>query len=154
MKVLLLLLALAASTACGMITHGTSQNIACVTSPAGARVITADGTECTTPCALTLKRKRDDLLTIEKEGYETVNLPVRSVVSGATAGNILMPGAVICWAIDHVSGAEDRLVPEHVDVALKPLSPVSLPSNEPEGDASPDEGPFFMDTGWFVYDAY
>ena len=136
-KVLLLLLALATLAACGMITHGTSQNIACTTSPAGARVRATDGTECTTPCALTLKRKKDDLLTIEKEGYETVNLPVRSVVSGATAGNILMPGGLICWAIDHISGAEGRLVPERVNIDLKPAPPRAQPFVGEAGDDAP-----------------
>ena len=143
MKVLLLLSALATLAACGMITHGTSQTITCATSPAGALVRAADGTECTTPCELTLKRKKDDLLTIEKEGYETVNLPVRSVVSGATAGNILMPGGLICWAIDHVSGAEDRLVPERVNIDLKPASPRAQSSVEETGDDAPLQGPNF-----------
>ena len=136
MKIILVMMALITAAACGTITHGTSQNIACATNPAGARVITAQRTECTTPCALTLKRKKDDLLTIEKEGYETVNLPVRSVVSGTTAGDILMPGAVICWAIDYLSGGQNRLVPEHVDITLKPVRPAPTVENAGE-DAGP-----------------
>jgi hypothetical protein len=54
--------------------HGTSQNISCATIPAGALVRSADGTACSTPCTVTLKRKKDDVLTIEREGYETVTL--------------------------------------------------------------------------------
>ena len=60
----LLLVILVAIAGCGMIAHGTSQNIVCITSPAGTVVRSADGTTCTTPCTLTLKRKKDDLLTI------------------------------------------------------------------------------------------
>lgn len=136
MKVTLLILVLVTLAACGTIAHGTSQNIGCATSPAGARVITVDGAECTTPCALTLKRKQDAVLTIEKAGYETVTLQVRSVVSLATAGNILMPVGIVFWGIDHISGGQNRLVPEHLDIALRPLTPQSEPSLETASEDS------------------
>lgn len=112
---------LLAVAGCGIITHGTSQNIACTTMPAGAVIKSADGTTCTTPCTFTLKRKRDDLLTIGREGYETVTLSVRSVLSASSAGNVLLPGGFVFWGIDIVSGAGYRLVPDRVDVKLKPV---------------------------------
>jgi hypothetical protein len=104
---------------CGATSHGTSQNISCATIPAGALVRSADGSTCSTPCTVSLKRKKDDVLTIEKEGYETVTLPVRSALSKASAGNILLPGGLICWSFDVVSGGGYHLVPEHVDLTLK-----------------------------------
>ena len=122
MKALLLVLALLMLVGCGAISHGTSQSISCVTTPAGALVRSADGTTCSTPCTVSLKRKKDDVLTIERDGYETVALPVRSSLSGASAGNILLPGGLICWGVDVVSGGGYHLVPERIDVTLKPLA--------------------------------
>ena len=116
-----LFMALFAFAGCGIITHGTSQSIVCTTMPAGAVIKSADGTTCTTPCTFTLKRKKDDLLTIGREGYETATLSVRSVLSASSAANVLLPGGFVCWGIDVVSGAGYHLVPDHVDVKLKPL---------------------------------
>jgi len=116
-----LFVALLAVAGCGIITHGTSQSIVCTTMPAGAVIKSADGTTCTTPCTFTLKRKKDDLLTIGREGYETATLSVRSVLSASSAANVLLPGGFVCWGIDVVSGAGYHLVPDHVDVKLKPL---------------------------------
>ena len=117
----LLLVILVAIAGCGMIAHGTSQNIVCITSPAGAVIRSADGTTCTTPCTFTLKRKKDDLLTIEREGYETVTLSVHSALSASSAANVLLPGGFVCWGIDIVSGGGYRLAPDRVDVNLKPV---------------------------------
>jgi hypothetical protein len=60
-------------------------------------------------------------LPVEKEGYETVNLPVHSALSGSSAGNILLPGGLICWGVDVISGGGYHLVPERIAVTLKPL---------------------------------
>jgi hypothetical protein len=116
-----LLLPLLAIADCGTIAHGTSQNIVCITSPAGAVVRSADGTTCTTPCSFTLKRKKNDLLTIEREGYETVTLPVHSALSATSAANVLLPGGLVCWGIDVVSGGGYRLASDRVDVKLRPI---------------------------------
>jgi hypothetical protein len=120
MKAFLLFLALSVLTGCGLVTHGTSQNIRCTTVPAGAVVKAADGTTCSTPCTVTLKRKNDDLLTIEREGYETITLSVHSVLSKSSASNILLPGGLVCWGVDLASGAAYHLVPGSVDLTLKP----------------------------------
>jgi hypothetical protein len=116
-----LFMALFAFAGCGIITHGTSQSIVCTTMPAGAVIKSADGTTCTTPCTFTLKRKKDDLLTIGREGYETATLSVRSVLSASSAVNVLLPGGFVLWGIDIVSGAGYRLVPDRIDVKLKPV---------------------------------
>jgi hypothetical protein len=121
-KALLLVFALLGLAGCGAMSHGTSQNISCATIPAGALVRSADGTTCSTPCTVSLKRKKDDILTIEREGYETVTLPVRSALSKASTGNILLPGGFICWGVDVISGGGYHLVPEQVHVTLKPLT--------------------------------
>jgi hypothetical protein len=121
----LLFFALLAVAGCGMVIHGTSQSIVCTTTPAGAVVRSVDGTTCSTPCTVILKRKKDDLLTIEREGYETATLSVRSVLSISSAANVLLPGGLICWGIDVVSGGGYRLVPNRVDVRLKPAGTVA-----------------------------
>lgn len=69
---------------------------------------------------MTLTRKKDNTLTIEKEGYETNTVTIRSVLSGAVAGNIIA-GGLIGWGVDAASGGQKRLVPETVDVTLRPL---------------------------------
>jgi PEGA domain-containing protein len=121
-RILLSISALLVLTACGALSHGTSQKVTCVTAPEGASVRSASGATCSTPCTVNLKRKKDDVLTIEMEGYETVTLPVHSALSGASAGNILLPGGLICWGVDLVSGGGYHLVPERVALTLKPLA--------------------------------
>jgi hypothetical protein len=124
---LVLLCLVSVGYGCATIVHGTHQDIACSTSPSGATVRSADGFKCTTPCTVTLTRKKDNTLTIEKEGYETSTVAIRSVLSGAVAGNIIA-GGLIGWGVDAVSGGQDRLVPETVDVTLKPLVAKSEPN--------------------------
>ena len=126
MRARLLMMMLLALTGCGFIAHGTSQKIYCMTNPDGALVRSVGGTSCKTPCTVTLKRKNDDVLTIEREGYETISLSLHSVLSKYSAGCILLPGGLVYWGIDMVCGAGYRLVPERVEVDLKPVIPAGL----------------------------
>jgi len=119
---------------CATIVHGTTQNIPCTTTPAGATVRTTDGFKCTTPCNVTLKRKQDHTLTFEKEGCEPTTVAVRSVLSGAVAGNILA-GGLIGWGVDAASGGQYRLVPETLDVTLKTAA-VAMESKPASGTGS------------------
>jgi len=120
MKLSLVFLALSVLTGCGLIAHGTSQSIRCTTTPAGALVRAADGTTCSTPCTVTLKRKTDGVLTIEREGYETMTVSIRSVVSKSSAASVLLPGGLVCLGVDLASGAGYCLVPDSVELTLKP----------------------------------
>jgi len=120
MKVSLLFLALLVLAGCGMIAHGTSQHIRCTTVPSGAVVSTSDGTTCSTPCTITLKRKKDDFVTFRREGYDTVSLPIHAVISTNSAGNILLPGGLVCWGVDLASGGAYHLEPASVDLNLTP----------------------------------
>lgn len=119
---------------CATIVHGTTQDIPCTTTPAGATVRTTDGFKCTTPCNVTLKRKEDHTLTFEKEGCEATTVGVHSVLSGAVAGNILA-GGLIGWGVDAASGAQYRLVPETLDVTLK-TSAVAIEPKPASGTGS------------------
>jgi hypothetical protein len=137
MIALLPALVLTAAAGCGVLVHGTSQKILCTTSPPGALVKSAGGYECKTPCAVTLKRKNDVTLTIEREGYETMTLSIRSVISKYSAGEILLPGGLACWGIDLASGGGYRLTPDSVNVELKAHRsgrPVSRQAGTPRSD--------------------
>ena len=134
-KGFLLFLLFLALAGCGTIAHGTTQRIACSTTPAGAIVSSGDGTTCSTPCTVTLKRKKDNLLTIERKGYETTTMSLRSILSTSSAANVLLPGGLICWGIDVVAGGGYRLIPDRIDVTLKPVEqqePEDIAFNEPE----------------------
>ena len=120
MRSTLLIAIMACLTGCGLIAHGTSQKILCTTTPAGALVKMADGAACKTPCSVTLSRKKDGILTIEREGYETTTLPVHSVLTKSSAANVLLPAGLVCWGIDVASGGAYQLVPERINITLKP----------------------------------
>lgn len=110
---------------CASIIHGTTQDIPCTSTPPGATVKSTDGFKCVTPCNVTLKRKQDHTLTFEKDGYESYSATLRSVLSGAVAGNIIA-GGLIGWGVDAATGAQNRLVPETVDVTLKEIITTDL----------------------------
>ena len=131
LRLSLLLLLLSALAGCGTLIHGTSQNVICISSPAGALVRTADGTTCTTPCTVKLKRTKENFLTMEREGYEPVILPVHSSLSKTSVGEVLLPGGLVCWGIDLASGAAYHLRPERVDVSLKPSANEDGPEKAP-----------------------
>ena len=105
---------------CATIIHGSSQELAVTSIPPGAR-FTVDGEGSNvTPATIKLQRKRDHSLVFELEGYQTEQITVTHVISGAVAGNILL-GGFIGWGVDAISGAQYRLVPETVNVSMRPL---------------------------------
>ncbi len=104
---------------CATIVHGTKQSIPIATEPSGAQIV-VDGTERhTSPMNVILSRKHDHMVEISKEGYQTETIQVKSVLSGAVAGNIIA-GGVIGWGIDAASGGQWRLVPESINLRLRP----------------------------------
>ena len=132
MRLSFLLLVLFALAACSTLVHGTKQDVACISSPAGAKVTTSDGTSCTTPCTIRLKRAKDQFLTIEREGYEPAIFAVHSTLLKASAGEVLLPGGLVCWGIDLASGAAYRLSPDRVDVNLQPETDDKEPQGTPD----------------------
>jgi len=116
----MLLAVLLILSGCASIINGTTQEVSISTTPQGATVKTTDNAACITPCKLELARKQDHILNINKKGYEETNLTLQHVISGAVAGNIIL-GGLIGWGIDAASGAQYRLVPETVNVDLKPF---------------------------------
>ncbi len=72
-----------------------------------------------TPTTLEVKRKRAHLLTLTKAGYEDETVRLEPVLSGAVAGNIIA-GGFIGWGIDACNGSQYRLIPEAIQVRMRP----------------------------------
>lgn len=107
---------------CATIVHGSRQEVSFGSSPTGA-IVTVNGEQRgVTPVTLNLQRKKDYIISFSYDGFQTQTYQVQSVVSGWIAGNILL-GGIVGGAIDLVSGAAFRLVPEHVNTTLAPLAP-------------------------------
>lgn len=107
---------------CASIVHGSSQDISVSSDPPGATVRTADGGPFTTPCKITMKRNKDQVLAVTKDGYQTQQVQISSVLAGAVAGNIIF-GGIIGGAVDAATGAAWRLEPEAIAVTLIALRP-------------------------------
>jgi uncharacterized protein YceK len=116
-NVLLVFFLLSLLSGCATIVHGTTQDINITTDPSGAD-LNVDGSEhYKSPAKITMKRKEDHMIEVAMEGYQKETVNIKSVISGAVAGNILA-GGIIGWGVDAASGGQYRLVPENVDLRL------------------------------------
>ena len=110
---------------CATITRGTTEAWTVESEPIGAEVTLSSGESCTTPCTLTKKRKDAFMVTIEKEGYETVRTQIQSQVAGAgaagMAGNVLV-GGIIGVGVDAATGATKELKPNPLVIKMVPVS--------------------------------
>ena len=108
---------------CASITRGTSESFVIETVPAGANVTLSTGLTCTSPCSLKVKRRGDFVVTIKKDGYETITSTVTSSIDGgggaAMAGNVLV-GGIIGAGIDAGTGAMHSHKPNPLVVTLNP----------------------------------
>ncbi len=125
MKYLLIAAAAVSLSACTTITRGTNDTWVVETTPAGASVSTSNGYSCqSTPCAIKMPRRSEFVATVERDGYETVQVNVTHQVSGAggagMAGNVLV-GGLIGVAVDAGTGAMNDLVPNPVVLTLVPI---------------------------------
>jgi len=112
---------LASVTGCATVVNGTTQKIPVASDPPAADVIVDGALVGQTPTSVVLKRNTDHLVTVQKAGYEPRTTPVVKDVGGAVWGNVLA-GGVIGWGVDAASGAQYKLVPSTVSVALVPVS--------------------------------
>jgi len=101
--------------------HGTKQMVSVFTKPAGATISTGEQ-EIISPGTLELPRKSDHTITISKPGHKTEIIRMCRVMSGATGGNILLPGGLIGWGIDAASGAQWDFEVDTIDLSLCPLT--------------------------------
>jgi uncharacterized protein YceK len=120
---------------CATVIHGTTQKIAITTYPPGA-TFTVDKslTTYSTPTTIKLKRKSDHEILIARENFEPEQVHIYHVFSMAIAGNLIL-GGVSGIVTDSVDGAKFRLIPESINLTLKPLgSGPSLPQGQSAED--------------------
>jgi len=126
-----LLLAALVTSGCATVTRGTKDTLVVESEPSGATVTLSNGMSGKTPTSFKLPRKDALVVTIAKEGYETLTVNVNSQVSGAgaagMAGNVLI-GGVIGAVVDPLSGAMKDLRPNPVKATLVPLKQAPEPT--------------------------
>ncbi len=107
---------------CATIMHqGSKQWVAITSTPTGATA-TIDGiTKVQTPGQVKLKRGKDHIIVIEKEGYEPAQALIDHEFSSWVFGNILL-GGLIGLAVDYGTGGAYNLEPDTVSVTLTPKS--------------------------------
>jgi hypothetical protein len=105
---------------CASIMQGSTQMIAVGSTPSGANVIVDGFQRLKTPATVELSRKESQRLEITLEDYHADIVDIRQVSSNIVAGNIIAEG-LIGYAVDHSTGAAFRLVPEVVQVNLRPI---------------------------------
>lgn len=115
-----LLAAIVFLSGCATIMTGTTQKVPVNSNPSGAVAKVDGGMAAVTPTIFNLERKIDHTIEISKEGYRVATVILRHTLSGATAGNLLV-GGIIGVAVDGMSGAMFKLVPERVDVNLEKM---------------------------------
>ncbi len=108
-------------SACATVTRGTKQQFYIMSEPDGAAVTMTNGQTCTTPCQMKLKRKTEFELTVSKDGYKSITVPIESSVRGGgavgVAGNVIVGGG-IGIVIDATNGSMNDLRPNPLKVVL------------------------------------
>ena len=102
---------------CATIVKGTTQDIPVSSDPTGARVTVDNSSVGTTPTTVTLSRKQNHMIVLEKEGYAPESIAVTKSMGGAVAGNILA-GGLIGWGVDAMTGAQYNLAPNTINARL------------------------------------
>jgi hypothetical protein len=123
-------------TGCGTITRGTTEQLQILSDPPGAEARTSLGHQCETPCTITISRKDEFNVSIEKEGFQRAQVPVITTIGGAGgaafAGNILL-GGVVGMGADAATGAAYDHTPNPVFVTLRPLAAPPAPPQKSIG---------------------
>jgi len=108
-------------SACASITRGTKEAFVIETNPPGVHADLSNGFDCTTPCSIRLPRRSNFVVTLTKDGYETVTANITNTTSGAgaagMAGNVLV-GGIIGVAVDAGTGATQDLTPNPLSVNM------------------------------------
>ena len=116
-KLLLVMFFVIFLPSCASFVKGSTESVTVASNPSNANVKVDGMTRGKTPLNVELQRKRDHLVTVEKEGYETVSVPIFKSIGGAVWGNILY-GGFIGWGVDASTGAQYNLSPTNISVSL------------------------------------
>ena len=120
LSIIMLVIMLPLISSCATITTGRHQKIPIRSHPDGATAACGNQTTIT-PGELTLLRGEGPYtVKIKKDGYWEETVILKKTLCGSTAGNVLI-GGIIGVGVDAATGAIYKLVPEEIDVTLKPL---------------------------------
>lgn len=117
---------------CATIMQGSTQQISVGSTPSGATIVVNGFQRLKTPAVIELSRKESHRLEISHDGYHPEVIDIRAVSSNMPMGNIFI-GGLVGFAVDHSTGAAFRLVPEVVQVSLRPIEnspPLTISENE------------------------
>lgn len=107
-------------TGCATIVSGTSQRLPVASMPSGA-IITVGTQKQMSPATFLLDKHQEYVIRVEKEGYQTVEIPLRKGLSGWIFGNILLfpwIGTVIGILVDIATGSAVKFSPSPLEVNL------------------------------------
>ena len=112
---------------CATIFSGTSETIAIMTEPVGAKCVlsrenqTIAVVEPTPGTATVQKDKHDILVSCDKQGYQTGTANLHSGVEGGTFGNLILVGGLVGLGIDGATGADNHY-PETAAITMLPAA--------------------------------
>jgi hypothetical protein len=129
---------LALSTGCATIVKGTSQKIPMASDPVAADIIVDGQMVGQTPMTVSLKRKTDHLVSVQKTGYQPKSVAIVKDVGGAVWGNIIA-GGLIGWGVDAASGAQYNLIPSTVSLKLDPVVAGGAPTTRSDQEEFVDK---------------
>jgi hypothetical protein len=108
---------------CATLDHGTIDDVAVVTDPPGARVVSSSGTICISPCAVSGPRLDTFSVTITKPGYvtQTASSEAKPDADAIKAASALKPTAdALGRVVDVQDGSYYRHEPKAIVVKLEP----------------------------------
>ncbi len=115
---------------CSTILYGKKQTVKILTTPEKATVKIDGKEKGKTPLSITLSRKHDHMIELEKPGYRAEKLVLSRKLNGWFFGNFFLLNFFwVGMIVDAVTGAMWSLSPEHLVVTLSPLSE-SVPQGE------------------------
>lgn len=110
---------LLSATSCATIITGTKDKITFNSTPDGAKVMHKGVEKCTTPCTAEIPRSLGkQMVTFEKEGFNSKEVKLTKTFNPVTLVNILL-GGVIGLGIDTATGSITKYSPKEYKVELE-----------------------------------
>ena len=115
------------TSGCASIMSGPNQTVSVKSNPQGAKATFYDKkgvpVACAeTPATVTLKRRHDYVLKVEKEQYAPYETPVTGEMNSWYIGNLFFGGLIGLAIVDPATGAMWHLSPDDVTVELASVS--------------------------------
>ncbi len=134
---------------CATTIHGTTQDIAILSAPAGAKVSVDGAPAGRTPLTVRMERKRGHQVLLEAEGYRPYEVTMTRHTSGTAWTNALVGlAAVITVPVDITTGGFYELAPRTITAWLAADSTAALSTEAQAGTAAAAQAPSLV--GWAV----